>query len=97
MAIQIGALVDVISGSFGIEVVELVDSKGQGADQECREVTIWPESGESIKIGETADKAAAGPVLIPDTEEHLRLPIVNTNLLFFNGITGKKIYLLWRL
>ncbi len=86
---------EVVSGTFGVETITLVDSAGQGSNQSCREVTVWPETGESIKIGESAAVAATGP-LLNDTEAYLRIPISNTNKLYFGGTTGKKVYLLWR-
>jgi len=43
---------NIVSGSFGVEVITLDGSGlGQGADQPCREVTVWPEASKSIKIG----------------------------------------------
>ena len=52
-------------------------------------------SGKTVKIGETAAAAASGPAL-NDSEAYLRLPISNTNLLYFGGTTGEKVNLLWR-
>ena len=86
---------DVVSGGFGVEILTFVDSAAQGADQPCREVIIWQNAGKTVKIGETAAAAASGPAL-NDSEAYLRLPISNTNLLYFGGTTGEKINLLWR-
>ena len=86
---------DIVSGGFGVEVLTFVDSAAQGADQPCREVIIWQNAGKTVKIGETAAAAASGPAL-NDSEAYLRLPISNTNLLFFGGTTGEKVNLLWR-
>ena len=85
----------IVSGSFGTEVITLVADAGQGADQDCREVVIWQEAGKTVKIGNSAVNAAAGPVL-NDSEEYLVLPISNTNKLYFSGTTGDNVYLLWR-
>jgi len=84
---------DVVSGAFGVEVVALADSVGQGADQQCREVTIWPEASKSIKLGSSAVTAAAGVILPAGA---ITIPISNTNLLFFNGTTGDDVYIIWR-
>ncbi len=86
---------DIVSGGFGVEVLTFVDNAAQGADQPCREVIIWQNAGKTVKIGETAAAAASGPAL-NDSEAYLRLPISNTNLLYFGGTTGEKINLLWR-
>ncbi len=86
---------DIVSGGFGVEVLTFVDSAAQGADQPCREVIIWQNAGKTVKIGETAAAAASGPAL-NDSEAYLRLPISNTNLLYFGGTTGEKVNLLWR-
>ncbi|KKL70210.1 hypothetical protein LCGC14_2107210 [marine sediment metagenome] len=86
---------DIVSGVFGVEILTFVDNAAQGADQECREVIIWQNAGKTVKIGETAAVAASGPAL-NDSEAYLRIPISNTNLLFFGGTTGKKVNLLWR-
>ncbi len=85
----------IVSGGFGVEILTFVASAARGADQPCREVTIWQNSGKTVKIGETAIAAAAGPAL-NDNEEYLVLPLSNTNLLFFSGATGEKVNLLWR-
>jgi hypothetical protein len=84
---------DIVSGSFGVEVVTLADNAGVGANQECREVTMWPESGKSIKIGHTAVAAASGPVL---PSGGIVLAIDNTNKLYFGGTSADKVYLVWR-
>lgn len=84
---------DIVSGSFGTEIVTLADSAGQGADQECREVTVWPESGKSVKIGETALAAASGPVL---SSGGVVIAIDNTSKLYFGGTSADKVYILWR-
>ncbi len=86
---------DIVSGGFGVEVLTFVDSAAQGANQPCREVIIWQNAGKTVKIGETAAVAASGPAL-NDSEAYLRLPISNTNLLYFGGTTGEKVNLLWR-
>jgi len=86
---------NIVSGSFGVEILTFVASAAQGADQPCREVIIWQNSGKTVKIGETAAVAASGPAL-NDNEQYLRIPISNTNLLFFGGTTGEKVNLLWR-
>ncbi len=86
---------DIVSGGFGVEVLTFVASAAQGANQPCREVIIWQNAGKTVKIGETAAAAASGPAL-NDSEAYLRLPISNTNLLFFGGTTGEKVNLLWR-
>jgi len=85
---------NIVSGSFGVEVITLDGSGlGQGSDQPCREVTVWPEASKSIKIGESTSAANGGPVLIAD---YLIIPIENTNKLHFKGTSGDKVYLLWR-
>ena len=86
---------DIVSGSFGVEILTFVASAAQGANQPCREVTIWQNAGKTVKIGEDATAAASGPVL-NDSEAYLRIPISNTNKLFFGGTTGEKVNLLWR-
>jgi hypothetical protein len=84
---------DVVSAAFGVETVTLADSAGQGADQQCREVIVWPEASKSIKIGHTALVAATGPVI---PSGGLTIPISNTNKLYFGGTTSDKVYILWR-
>ena len=86
---------DIVSGGYGVEILTFVDSAAQGADQPCREVIIWQNAGKTVKIGETAAAAASGPAL-NDNEQYLRIPISNTNKLFFGGTTGEKVNLLWR-
>ena len=86
---------NIVSGAFGIEILTFVASAAQGANQPCREVIIWQNSGKTVKIGETAAAAASGPAL-NDNEQYLRIPISNTNLLSFSGTTGEKVNLLWR-
>lgn len=86
---------DVVSGSFGVEILTFVASAAQGANQPCREVTVWQNSGKTVKIGHTAAAAASGPAL-NDNEQYLKIPISNTNKLFFGGTTGEKVNLLWR-
>lgn len=88
---------DVVSGEFGTEVITLVASVGQGSNQPCREVIILVAEGKDMLLGEDASAAAAG-VPLPDgvTTHPIRLPISNTNKLFFNGTTGEKVYLIWR-
>jgi len=83
----------IVSAAFGVEVVTLADDVGQGGDQECREVIIWPETGKSVSIGESASAAASGPVLPAGA---ITIPISNTNKLYFNGTTGDDVYILWR-
>ena len=87
----------IVSGGFGIEVITLADSAGQGSDQPCREVTILVEEGKDIKLGNSAAIAAVG-VPLPDgiSVVPLVLPLSNTNLLYFNGTTSDKVYLIWR-
>ncbi len=86
---------NIVSGEFGVEILTFVASAAQGSNQPCREVIIWQNSGKTVKIGETAAVAASGPAL-NDNEQYLRIPISNTNLLFFGGTTGEKVNLLWR-
>ncbi len=86
---------NIVSGAFGVEILTFVASAAQGANQPCREVIIWQNAGKTVKIGETAAVAASGPAL-NDNEQYLRIPISNTNLLFFGGTTGEKVNLLWR-
>ncbi len=88
---------DIVSGEFGTEVIALAATTftGQGADQPCREVLIWYELGKTVQIGESAAAAAAGPVM-NDSEEYLRIPISNTNKLFFKGTAEDDVYILWR-
>lgn len=86
---------NIVSGAFGVEILTFVASAAQGANQPCREVIIWQNSGKTVKIGHTAAAAASGPAL-NDNEQYLRIPISNTNLLFFSGTTGEKVNLLWR-
>ena len=85
----------IVSGGFGVEILTFIASAAQGANQPCREVIIWQNSGKVVYIGESAAAAAAGPQL-NDNEEYLVLPISNTNLLFFKGTTGEHVNLLWR-
>jgi hypothetical protein len=89
---------DIVSGAFDVEVVTInAASTGQGADQPCREVIIWPEEGKDIKIGGSAASAAAGPVLADGVSNaYLRIPISNTNKLFFNGTQNDTVNILWR-
>ena len=92
---------NIVSGSFGVEILTFVASAAQGADQPCREVIIWQNFGKTVKIGETAAVAASGPALplssgTAGSEQYLRIPISNTNKLFFSGTTGEKVNLLWR-
>jgi hypothetical protein len=90
--------VNVVSGGFGIEVITLdSDGEGQGSDQPCREITIMVEEAKDVKLGNTAVIAAAG-VPLPDgvATIPLRLPVSNTNLLFFDGTAADKVYLIWR-
>jgi hypothetical protein len=90
--------VGIVSGAFDVEVITLdSDGLGQGADQECREVIIWVEEAKDVRIGGSDATAVAGP-LLPDgvTNHPIRLPISNTNMLFFDGTTGDLINLIWR-
>lgn len=88
----------IVSGSFDVEVVTLdSDGLGQGADQSCREVIIWPEEGKDVKIGGSAASALAGPVLADGVSNaYLKFPISNTNKLFFNGTAADTVNILWR-
>lgn len=83
----------IVSGAFGTEVITIALTVGQGADQPCREVVIWPDSQVSVKMGESVVAAAAGPTL---ASGYLVLPISNTNKLYFSGTNGNKVNLLWR-
>jgi hypothetical protein len=88
----------IVSGSFDVEVVVLdAGGEGQGADQDCREVIIWPEEGKDVMIGGSVASAAAGPIL-PDgvTTHPIVLSISNTNLLYFKGTAADKVNLIWR-
>ena len=85
---------DIVSGGFDVEVVTFVDSKGQGANQPCREVQIWPEAGKTVSVSGTLAGAATGGVL--PAAHPIVIPISNTNKLFFAGVTGEKVYILWR-
>jgi len=104
MSIQPNATIsDVVSGAFGVEVITLAATTftGQGADQPCREVIVWGELDKTIKIGESAAAAAAGVPLLTGvaasaTGQYLRIPITNTNLLYFKGTAEDDVYLLWR-
>lgn len=89
---------DIVSGSFDVEVITLDgDGLGQGADQDCREVTVWVEEGKDVGIGGSAASAVAGP-LLPDGVSTIPivLAISNTNKLFFDGTTGDKVNIIWR-
>ena len=88
----------IVSGGFGIEVITLdADGEGQGSDQPCREITILVEEGKDVLLGNTAVIAASG-VPLPDgvSTIPLVLPLSNTNLLFFDGTSADKVYLIWR-
>ena len=94
---------EVVSGSFGVEVITLAATTftGQGADQSCREVIIWGELDKVITIGESAAAAASGVPLLTgiaaqSSGRYLRIPISNTNKLFFKGAAQDDVYLLWR-
>ena len=94
---------DIVSGAFGVETITLAATTfiGQGSDQPCREVIIWAELGKTVRIGEDAATAASGPILLAgiaaETSGHyLRIPISNTNKLFFKGTATDDVYLLWR-
>ncbi len=93
----------IVSGEFGVEVITLAATTfiGQGSDQSCREVIIWAELGKTVRIGEDASAAASGPILAAgiasqDNGSYLRIPISNTNKLFFKGTATDDVYLLWR-
>jgi hypothetical protein len=88
----------IVSGAFDVEVITLdSDGVGQGADQECREVILWPEEGKDVMIGGSVASAAAGPVLPDGVSNHpITLPISNTNLLYFKGTAADKVNLIWR-
>ena len=83
----------IVSQAFGVEVIVIADTVGQGADQECREVVIWPDSQVSVKLGESVVAAAAGTTL---NSEYLVLPISNTNKLYFSGTNTNRVNILWR-
>ena len=94
---------DIVSGAFGTEVITLAAStfKGRGTDQPCREVIIWAELGKTIRIGEDEAAAVAGPPLLTgiasqDNGKYLRIPLSNTNKLYFKGSAQDDVYLLWR-
>ncbi len=90
--------VNIVSGGFGTEVLTLdSDGEAQGSDQPCREVIIMVEEAKDILLGNSAVNAAAG-VPLPDgvATIPLRLPVSNTNLLFFDGTSADKVYLIWR-
>lgn len=94
---------DIVSGEFGVEVIALAATtfKGQGADQPCREVIIWAELGKTVRIGEDEAAAASGPILLAGiasetSGNYLRIPISNTNKLYFKGGATDNVYLLWR-
>lgn len=94
---------DVVSGEFGVEVIVLAAStfKGQGADQPCREVSIWGELDKVITFGESEAAAVSGIPLLTgiasqSSGQYLRIPISNTNKLFFKGAAQDEVYLLWR-
>jgi hypothetical protein len=85
---------DIVSGEFGVELVTLDGSGlGQGADQDCREITVWPERLKLVAMGETALAAASG-VILP--EAPIPVPLSNTSKLFFDGTIGDVVYILWR-
>ncbi len=91
------------SGGIGVEVITLAASTfiGRGADQPCREVLIWGELDKVITIGEDATAAASGVPLLTgiaaqSSGQYLRIPISNTNKLFFKGAAQDEVYLLWR-
>lgn len=93
----------IVSGEFGVEVITLAATTfvGQGADQPCREVLIWGELDKVITIGESATAAASGVPLLngiasQSSGQYLRIPISNTNKLFFKGAAQDDVYLLWR-
>ena len=93
----------IVSGGFGVEVITLAATTfvGQGADQPCREVLIWGELDKVITIGEDATAAASGVPLLTgiaaqSSGQYLRIPISNTNKLFFKGAAQDEVYLLWR-
>ena len=94
---------NIVSGEFGVETIALAATSftGQGADQKCREVIIWAELGKTVRIGETAAAATTGPILAAgvgasESGSYLRIPISNTNKLFFKGTAEDDVYLLWR-
>ncbi len=94
---------NVVSGEFGVEVIVLAATTfvGQGANQPCREVLIWGELDKVITIGESATAAASGVPLLngiaaQSSGQYLRIPISNTNKLFFKGDAQDDVYLLWR-
>ena len=94
---------DIVSGEFGVETIALASGSftGQGADQLCREVIIWAELGKTVRIGEDASAATTGPILAAgiasqDNGSYLRIPISNTNKLYFKGTAEDDVYLLWR-
>lgn len=88
----------IVSEDFDVEVIVLdADGLGRGANQACREVTVWPEEGKDVLIGGTVATAATGPPLADGISMHyMKIPIVNTNKLYFKGTAADKVYLLWR-
>ncbi len=94
---------DIVSGEFGVEVIDLAATTfvGQGADQPCREVIVWGTLDKVIRMGESAAAAFSGVPLLngiaaQSSGQYLRIPISNTNKLFFQGAAQDNVYLLWR-
>lgn len=86
---------DIVSGEFGVEVITLDGSGlGRGADQPCRELYVWPETGKAMRMGESALAAASG-VVLPEAHP-VQIPLSNTNKLYFDGTTGDYVYIIWR-
>lgn len=84
---------EIVSGGFGTEVISVTTAGVQASDQQCREVYVWPASGDSVRIGETAVIANAGPILPANA---IRIPISNTNKLFFDAAGNVTVNVLWR-
>ncbi len=87
---------EIVSGGFDTEVITLdSDGLGKGSDQPCRVAYIWPEDTKNVRLGNSAANAVAAPILWNDGS-YLKLPISNTDKLFFNGTAADKVYILWR-
>ncbi|HEB26228.1 MAG TPA: hypothetical protein ENI05_00425 [Porticoccus sp.] len=93
----------IVSGTWGVEKITLaaVTFTGNGANQPCREVVIWGELAKVITIGPSAAAAATGLPLLTGiaaqaSPQYLRIPISNTNKLFFKGAAEDDVHILWR-
>jgi hypothetical protein len=93
---------DVVSATGGSELITIAANAGQGADQPCREVYIIGNSANTgncrVEIGDACGATEGIPV--PGLGTHhfiLRIPVANTNLLYFYGsVNGDTISLLFR-